>query len=197
MDRHIRILAHYHTISPLSAFSLTHISPFQGLSLCILVPCQIFESSITSTALTTSSVRPHEAAAYSKSSLPPPTEMSRPRNIFPLFEDGDIEIILPRKPNNCLVLHTVILALRSTYFKVSLSERWSIQSNERATEGEIMWKYKLLFRDENDDSLRVPLLVKGLRSDPLPHTYYGSIKAARSRSCNRNIMRCLYRLSMI
>ncbi|KAL8991961.1 MAG: hypothetical protein Q9169_007494 [Polycauliona sp. 2 TL-2023] len=61
-------------------------------------------------------------------------------NQFPVFQDGDVEICLTRKPEDRFVLHSVVLSLHSAYFQASLDKRWS--------GGETQWRYELAFDDE-------------------------------------------------
>ena len=70
---------------------------------------------------------------------------------FPVFQDGDVEICLSRKPEDRFVLHSVVLGLHSLFFKVSISERWSGRNDDPAPDDAIKWRYQLLFEDDKDD----------------------------------------------
>ena len=75
---------------------------------------------------------------------------------LPGHEDGDVEICLSRKPEDRFVVHSVVLALHSSYFKASLSGRWAGGNHGLAEEGRIKWKYQLRF-DEGTGDLDDPL----------------------------------------
>ena len=84
-----------------------------------------------------------------------------PKDGFPVFRDGDVEISLSRKPEDRFVLHSVVLGLHSPFFKISISERWSGRNDDAASGDPIKWRYQLLFEEEvNDDE--VPLLAKAV-----------------------------------
>ena len=77
-----------------------------------------------------------------------------------MFEDGDVEIRLSRKPEDRFVLHSVALSLHSTFFKASLSERWSVQRNDNSSDS-IKWWYQLQF-DDGGDNIGVPFVVEAV-----------------------------------
>ena len=85
-----------------------------------------------------------------------------PKDGFPVFQDGDVEISLSRKPEDRFVLHSVVLGLHSPFFKVSISERWSRPNDDPVSRDPIKWKYQLLF-DDNDNDEEVSLLAKAVR----------------------------------
>ncbi|KAL8948699.1 MAG: hypothetical protein Q9222_005147 [Ikaeria aurantiellina] len=62
---------------------------------------------------------------------------------FPIFRDGDVELSLSRHPEDRLVLHSVILALHSPFFKAGLEQRWS--QSEGIVSETIKWRYELTF----------------------------------------------------
>ena len=69
---------------------------------------------------------------------------------FPLFEDGNVEIRLSRKPEDRFVLHSVVLSLHSPWFRASFSERWAgSDSAQSSSSSEIKWRYELRF-DANE-----------------------------------------------
>ncbi|KAL8657898.1 MAG: hypothetical protein Q9226_001471, partial [Calogaya cf. arnoldii] len=73
-------------------------------------------------------------------------------NQFPVFDDGDVEIQLTRRPKDRLLLHSVVLSLNSAWFKASFNERWA--SEESNNPGPTMrWKYELDFEDQKVASL--------------------------------------------
>lgn len=72
---------------------------------------------------------------------------------LPGHEDGDVEIYLSRKPEDCFVVHSVVLGLHSSFFKASMSSRWASSSHGSADEGKIKWKYQLRFVEEDGDSI--------------------------------------------
>ena len=80
---------------------------------------------------------------------------------FPVFQDGDVEICLSRKSEDRLVLHSVVLGLHSSFFKASISERWSARSNDATSGDQIKWRYQLLF-DEDINDEDAPLLAKAV-----------------------------------
>ena len=80
---------------------------------------------------------------------------------FPIFQDGDVEICLSRKPEDRFVLHSVVLGLHSPFFKVSISERWSGRNDKAASGDPIKWRYQLLF-EEDVNNEEVALLTKAL-----------------------------------
>lgn len=84
-----------------------------------------------------------------------------PKDGFPVFQDGDVEIRLSRKPEDRLVLHSVVLGLHSSFFKVSISERWSGRNDDAYSGDPIKWRYQLLFQEEVNDE-EVPLLTKAV-----------------------------------
>ncbi|KAL8991960.1 MAG: hypothetical protein Q9169_007493 [Polycauliona sp. 2 TL-2023] len=71
---------------------------------------------------------------------------SRIEKEFPLFDDGDVELCLTHNPEDRLVLHSSMLSLHSSFFKASLSERWS-GSEINGGEG-IKWRYELVFDED-------------------------------------------------
>ena len=84
-----------------------------------------------------------------------------PKDGFPVYQDGDVEICLSRKPEDRFVLHSVVLGLHSPFFKVSISERWSRRNDEAVAGGPIKWRYQLLF-DEDANDEEFPLLAKAV-----------------------------------
>lgn len=88
--------------------------------------------------------------------------MAKPReNGFPVFRDGDVEICLSRKTEDRFVLHSVVLALHSPFFKVSISERWSGRIDDATSGDPIKWRYQLLFEEDKNDG-EDPLLAKAV-----------------------------------
>ena len=84
-----------------------------------------------------------------------------PKDGFPVFRDGDVEICLSRKPEDRFVLHSVVLGLHSSFFKASISDRWSGR-NEGTTSGDpIKWRYQLLFGEDMNDE-EANLLAKAV-----------------------------------
>ena len=84
-----------------------------------------------------------------------------PKDGFPVFQDGDVEICLSRKPEDRFVLHSVVLGLHSPFFKVSISERWSRRNGEAASGDPIKWRYQLQF-EEDVNNEEVALLSKAV-----------------------------------
>ena len=82
-----------------------------------------------------------------------------PKDGFPVFQDGDVEICLSRKPEDRFVLHSVVLGLHSSFFKASISERWSARNDETTSDDQIKLRYQLLFEDNMNDE-EAPLLAK-------------------------------------
>ena len=83
-------------------------------------------------------------------------KVSSTRNApLPGHKDGDVEIRLSRKPEDCFVVHSVVLGLHSSFFKASFSSRWA-SSNHGSAEGTIKWKFQLRF-DEKAGDLTDPL----------------------------------------
>ena len=80
-----------------------------------------------------------------------------PKDGFPVFQDGDVEICLSRKPEDRFVLHSCVLGLHSPFFKVSISERWSSRNGDATPDDDaapgdpIKWRYQLLFEEDMDD----------------------------------------------
>ncbi|KAL8851410.1 MAG: hypothetical protein Q9221_003681 [Calogaya cf. arnoldii] len=70
-------------------------------------------------------------------------------NRFPIVEDGDVEIWLTRKPEDRLLLPSVVLSLHSEWFRASLSKHWT--SAQRTSSNPII--YELDFEDEKSASL--------------------------------------------
>ncbi|KAL8893930.1 MAG: hypothetical protein Q9192_004787, partial [Flavoplaca navasiana] len=79
----------------------------------------------------------------------------------PVLAGGDVEIWLTRKPEDRLLLHSVVLSLHSKWFDASLSEGWTDESS-KSLDHVVKWRYELEFEDE-----KTAALVK--RSDS-PHT---------------------------
>ena len=84
-----------------------------------------------------------------------------PKDGFPVFQDGDVEICLSRKPEDRFVLHSFVLGLHSPFFKVSISERWSSQNDNTISGDPIKWRYQLLFEEDMKDE-EPPLLAKAV-----------------------------------
>ncbi|KAL8768697.1 MAG: hypothetical protein Q9209_005115 [Squamulea sp. 1 TL-2023] len=83
------------------------------------------------------------------------------------MDTGDVEIRLTRKPEDRLLLHSVVLGLHSTWFKASLSDRWA--KGTPSSQSDIKWSYELRF-DSHDET---PALVKRpLSNDPPSNTYF-------------------------
>ncbi|KAF2498870.1 hypothetical protein BU16DRAFT_536847 [Lophium mytilinum] len=80
-----------------------------------------------------------------------PTIGETHQNTFPRFDDGDVELRLSRLPSHVYVLHSVVLALHSPFFKASLSERWANNGDTAviAPGSKIAWKYQLKFSDDD------------------------------------------------
>ena len=88
--------------------------------------------------------------------------MAKPqKDGFPIFGDGDVEICLSRKPEDRFVLHSVVLGLHSSFFKASISERWSARQDNATSGDPIKWRYQLLF-EENMNDEEAPLLAKAV-----------------------------------
>lgn len=106
--------------------------------------------------------------------------MPKSSNVFPLLEYGDVEIILSRNPSDHVVLHSVVLSLHSSFFKASLSKKWSDLRDEGAKEGPIKWKYQLVFGDgkdsKDDDNLGIPILARAVCEKPYLTVYRQSKK---------------------
>ncbi|KAL9628697.1 MAG: hypothetical protein Q9204_005726 [Flavoplaca sp. TL-2023a] len=69
-----------------------------------------------------------------------------------VLDAGDVEIWLTRKPEDRLLLHSVVLSLHSKWFNASLSERWTGESSKSL--GHVAkWRYELEFEDEKTAAL--------------------------------------------
>ena len=91
--------------------------------------------------------------------------VNTPKDGFPVFQDGDVEICLTRKPEDRFVLHSVVLGLHSPFFKISISERWSGRNDDAVSGDPIKWRYQLLFDEDVNDGVNdeeVPLLAKAV-----------------------------------
>lgn len=82
-----------------------------------------------------------------------------PKDGFPVFQDGDVEVCLSRKPEDRFVLHSFVLGLHSPFFKASISERWSRGDDDATSGALIKWRYQLLFEEGMDDD---PILAKAV-----------------------------------
>ena len=109
-----------------------------------------------------------------------------PQDGYPVFRDGDVEILLSRKPEDRFVLHSVVLGLHSSFFKVSISERWSARNDDATSDDPIKWRYQLLFEDDMSGE-EIPLLAKAVcQSNCLSQlTRLRSKQEARSIFCVR------------
>lgn len=103
--------------------------------------------------------------------------MPRLNNTFPIFNEGDVEILLSRRPQDRYVVHSAVLSAHSTYFKASLSKKWSNMGCGRAAEGPISWRYHLIFGDDKDNDPDVPLLMKAVRYESGPYRWLNLQKA--------------------
>ena len=63
---------------------------------------------------------------------------------FPRFNDGNVEIYFSETDDK-YVLHSHVLALHSTFFKASLSERWNAGGETTLINGKHQWVYELRF----------------------------------------------------
>lgn len=88
---------------------------------------------------------------------------------FPVFQDGDVEIRLSRKPEDRYVRYSIVLSLHSSFFKASLSERWSGLQRDSAPSGSIKWRYQLQFGADEQDLTGVPLPSRTVRREALRH----------------------------
>ncbi|KAI9722602.1 MAG: hypothetical protein M1812_001533 [Candelaria pacifica] len=77
------------------------------------------------------------------------------KNAFPRFRDGDVQIRLSNEDENVLVLHSFVLGLHSTFFKASLSERWTNSEELISGSSKIKWRYELRFEKGNADGILV------------------------------------------
>lgn len=109
-----------------------------------------------------------------------------PKDGYPVYRDGDVEISLSRKPEDRFVLHSVVLGLHSSFFKVSISERWSARNDDATSDDPIKWRYQLLFEEDMNDE-EAPLLAKAVcQSNCLPQfPRLRSKQEARSIFCVR------------
>ena len=114
-----------------------------------------------------------------------------PKDGFPVFQDGDVEIRLSRKLEDRFVLHSVVLGLHSPFFKVSISERWSAPNDDATSGDPIKWRYQLLFEEDMNDE-EVPLLAKAV----CPFPYLSRFSRLRSKKGARNIF-CVRSLEFV
>lgn len=70
-----------------------------------------------------------------------------------VFEDGDVEICLSRKPQDRLLLHGTLLKIHSSFFKPSLGARWADSSVTDQAQGPIKGRYQLIFDTSETDTL--------------------------------------------
>ncbi len=70
-----------------------------------------------------------------------------------VFEDGDVEICLSRKPQDRLLLHGNLLKIRSSFFEPSLGARWADNSVTDQAQGPIKGRYQLIFDTSETDTL--------------------------------------------
>lgn len=75
-----------------------------------------------------------------------------------------MEILLTRKPEHRLMLHSVVLGLHSTWFKDSLSERWA--NDMPSSQNDVKWSYELRF-DNADETAALVKRVCWLSLSPL------------------------------
>ncbi|KAL8657897.1 MAG: hypothetical protein Q9226_001470 [Calogaya cf. arnoldii] len=54
-----------------------------------------------------------------------PVMASRPSTRFPVIGGGGVQICLTRRPEDRLLLHSVVLSLHSEWFRASLSKQWA------------------------------------------------------------------------
>lgn len=83
---------------------------------------------------------------------------------FPQFSDGNVEIQFSETDEK-YVLHNYVLALHSSWFKASLSDRWNANGQDSLANGKHHWTYELRF----DKGANMGMLVrKATPSDPSP-----------------------------
>ncbi|KAK5166793.1 hypothetical protein LTR04_000280 [Oleoguttula sp. CCFEE 6159] len=70
---------------------------------------------------------------------------------FPQFSDGDVNIRLSSSDKDVFKLHSFVLALHSSFFKASLSDRWSAKTPSVGDKAE--WSYELRFTEDGDGIL--------------------------------------------
>ncbi len=64
-----------------------------------------------------------------------------------------MEILLTRKPEHRLLLHSAVLGLHSTWFKASLSERWA--KDMPSSQIDVKWSYELRFDNADETATLV------------------------------------------
>jgi hypothetical protein len=86
--------------------------------------------------------------------------MSTKVNTFPNVSDGDVQIVLSKRPEDVLMLNTSVLAQESPFFKASLERlEWSHNKHVKVDAGkETEYSYKLLELELNGGSA-LPLLI--------------------------------------
>ncbi|TKA66949.1 hypothetical protein B0A49_04666 [Cryomyces minteri] len=70
---------------------------------------------------------------------------------FPQFSDGDVNIRLSSSDKDVFKVHSFVLALHSSFFKASLSDRWSAKTP--SVGGKAEWSYELRFTEDRDGIL--------------------------------------------
>ena len=83
-----------------------------------------------------------------------------PPRTFLRFSDGDVEIHFS-KTDEKFVLHSHVLALHSSWFKASLSERWNSTNQATLVNGKSHWVYELRFDKEST----ICMLMRQAKSD--------------------------------
>ncbi|KAL8791032.1 MAG: hypothetical protein Q9213_000239 [Squamulea squamosa] len=91
------------------------------------------------------------------------------------MDTGNVEIRLTRKPEDRLLLHSVVLGLHSTWFKASLSDRWA--KGTPSNQSDIKWSYELRFDNHDETAALVKrstaiITSKPLSNDPPINTYF-------------------------
>ncbi|KAI9777228.1 MAG: hypothetical protein M1835_005279 [Candelina submexicana] len=77
------------------------------------------------------------------------------KNAFPHYDDGDVQIRLSGDDKDVYILHSFILGLHSSFFKASLSERWTGNTEVISASSKIKWKYELRFEEKGADGILV------------------------------------------
>ncbi|KAI9702050.1 MAG: hypothetical protein M1836_001394 [Candelina mexicana] len=77
------------------------------------------------------------------------------KNAFPHFDDGDVQIRLSRDDKDVYILQSFILGLHSSFFKASLSERWTGNTEVISASSKIKWRYELRFEEKGADGILV------------------------------------------
>ncbi|KAF2806891.1 uncharacterized protein BDZ99DRAFT_537832 [Mytilinidion resinicola] len=136
-----------------------------------------------------------------------PSMGKKGKNIFPSFDDGDVEIKLSETPKDVYILHSFVLALHSPFFKTSLSERWAASGDTAliVPGSKIRWKYELRFEEKSnlailtrdqgvppEDSSKTELLTKTTAA--LAHTDESALFTERQSvvSTHRQLLGLFY-----